>query len=113
MSTLCNVENSTTDFVSFSTSDQCCFNVDALWINVDPRLKFRPGSQFLIPGYHIVRKDRNQNGGWILFYINEDITFKVIESKQLPINLDILTLEIFSTRNADERFQYDSRKQKM
>ena len=30
----------------------------------------------------------------ILFYINEDIPFKVIESKQLPGNLEILTLEI-------------------
>ena len=49
-------------------------------------------SQFLIPGYHIVRKDRNKNGGGILFYINEAIHFKVIESKQLPGNLE--TLEI-------------------
>ena len=28
VSTLCNVENPTSDFVSFSTSDQCYFNVD-------------------------------------------------------------------------------------
>ena len=53
-----------------------------------------PDSQFSIPGYRRVRKDRNKNGGEILFYINEDIPFTVIESKQLPGNLEILTLEI-------------------
>ena len=51
-------------------------------------------NQFSIPGYRIVRKDRNKNGGGILFYINEDVPFKVIESKQLLGNLEILTLEI-------------------
>ena len=40
VSTLCNVENPTSDFVSFSTSDQCYFNVDSQrWNNVDPTLK--------------------------------------------------------------------------
>ena len=53
-----------------------------------------PDSQLSIPGYCKVRKDRNMNGEGILFYINEDIPFKVIESKQLPGNLEILTLEI-------------------
>ena len=41
----------------------------------------------------IVRKDRNKNEAGILFYINKDIPFKVIESKQLSGNLEILTLE--------------------
>ena len=40
-----------------------------------------PDSQFSIPGYHIVREDRNKNGKGILFYINEGILFKVIKSK--------------------------------
>ena len=53
-----------------------------------------PDSQFSIPGYRIVRKDRNQNGGRILFYINEDITFKSHRKQKLSGNLDILTLEI-------------------
>ena len=44
--------------------------------------------------YPIFRKDRNKNGGGILFYINEDIPFKAIESNTLPGNLEILTLEI-------------------
>ena len=53
-----------------------------------------PDSQFSIPGCRIVRKDQNRNGGGILFYINEGIPFKVIKSKQLPGNLEILKLEI-------------------
>ena len=53
-----------------------------------------PDNQFLIPGYRIVRKDRKKNGGGIIVYINEDIPFKVIESKQLPGNLEIPTFEI-------------------
>ena len=40
VSTLCNVENPTLDFVSFSTSDQRYFKVDSQrWNNVDPTLK--------------------------------------------------------------------------
>ena len=40
VSTLCDVENPTSDFVSFSTSDQRYFNVDPQrWNNVDPMLK--------------------------------------------------------------------------
>ena len=53
-----------------------------------------PSSQFSIPGYRIVRKDRNQKGWEILFYINRDIPFKIIECKKLPGNLEILTLGI-------------------
>ena len=45
VSTLCDVENPTSDFVSFSTSDQRYFNVDPQrWNNVDPTLKCWLGS---------------------------------------------------------------------
>ena len=41
VSTLCNVESPTWDFVSFSTSDQLYFNVDPRrWNNVDPTWKY-------------------------------------------------------------------------
>ena len=53
-----------------------------------------PDSQFWIPGYRIVRKDRNKDGAGIFSYINEDIPFKFIRSKQQPGNLEVLTLEI-------------------
>ena len=37
-----------------------------------------PDSQFSIPYCRIIRKDRNKNGWSFLFYIIEDIFFKVI-----------------------------------
>ena len=47
-STLCNIENSTSDFVSFSTSDQRYFNVDPqLWNNVDVTLKYLLGTSII------------------------------------------------------------------
>ena len=40
VSTLCNFKNPTSDFVSFSTSDQRYFNVDLQrWNNIDPMFK--------------------------------------------------------------------------
>ena len=46
VSTLCKVENPTSDFVSFSMSDQCYFNVELqLWNNVSSRLKFWSGRE--------------------------------------------------------------------
>ena len=45
VSMLCNVENPTSDFVSFSTSDQCYLNGDPQWWNnVDTTLKCWQGS---------------------------------------------------------------------
>ena len=35
-----------------------------------------PDDQFSIPGYRIVRKDRDWNGGELILYINEYIPFK-------------------------------------
>ena len=44
---LCNVVNPTSDFVSFSLSDQRYFNVDSQhWNNVDPTLKCWLGTAF-------------------------------------------------------------------
>ena len=37
-----------------------------------------PDDQFSIPGYRLVRKYGDRNGVEFLFYINEDIPFKVI-----------------------------------
>ena len=53
-----------------------------------------PDDQFSIPGYRIVRKDRDRNGGGLLLYINEDILFKVIEKSSLPTTLRVLPIEI-------------------
>ena len=53
-----------------------------------------PDDQFSIPGYQIVRKDRDRNGGGLLLYINENIPFKIIQNLSLPPTSEILPIEI-------------------
>ena len=53
-----------------------------------------PDDQFSIPGYRIVRKDRDRNGGGLLLYIIEDIPFKIIQNSSLPPTLEVLPIEI-------------------
>ena len=53
-----------------------------------------PDDQFSIPGYQIVRKDRDRNGGGLLLYINENIPFKIIQNSSLPPTLEDLLIEI-------------------
>ena len=43
-----------------------------------------PDDQLSIPGYRIVKKDRDRNGGGLLLYINEDVLFKIIQNSSLP-----------------------------
>ena len=53
-----------------------------------------PGSLFTIPGYRICCKDRNQYGGDLIFYVNEDIPCKTITTFDFPNTLEVLRLEI-------------------
>ena len=53
-----------------------------------------PDDQFSIPGYQIVRKDRDRNGGGLLLYINEDIPFKIIQNSSLLPTLEVLPIGI-------------------
>ena len=53
-----------------------------------------PDNHFSIPGYRIVRKDRDRNSRGLLLYINEDIPFKVIKNSSLPTTLEVLSIEI-------------------
>ena len=53
-----------------------------------------PDDQFSIPGYRIVRKDRDRNGGGLLLYINEDIPFKIIQNSSLLPTLEVLPIGI-------------------
>ena len=53
-----------------------------------------PDDQFSIPGYRIVRKERDRNGGELLLYINEYIPFKIIQNANLPPTLEVLPIEI-------------------
>ena len=53
-----------------------------------------PEAQFKIPGYRIFRQHRNKYGGGLMFYINQKILCKKIETFQLTSSIEILTLEI-------------------
>ena len=39
-----------------------------------------PDSQFSIPGYRINRRDQNERGGEILFYINKGMSFSPVST---------------------------------
>ena len=53
-----------------------------------------PEAQFKIPGYRIFRQDRNKYGSGTMFYINQNIPCKKIETVQSTPSIEILTLEI-------------------
>ena len=52
------------------------------------------GSEFKIPGYRLFRKDRNQRRGGLIFYVNQDIPCKTINTFNFPNSLEVLPLEI-------------------
>ena len=53
-----------------------------------------PRSEFIIPGYRLFRKYRNQHGRGLIFYMNQDIPCKTINTFTFPNSLEILPLEI-------------------
>ena len=53
-----------------------------------------PEAQFEIPSYRIFRQDRDKYGGGLMFYINQNIPCKKIETFQFTSSKEILTLEI-------------------
>ena len=57
-------------------------------------LILNPGSKFTIPGYRLFRKDRNQHGEGLIFYMNKDIPCKTINTYNFPNSFEVLPLEI-------------------
>ena len=53
-----------------------------------------PGSEFTIPGYRLFRKDRNQHGGGLIFYVNQGIPCKTINTFNFPNSSEVLPLKI-------------------
>ena len=53
-----------------------------------------PGFEFTIPGYRLFCEDRNQHGGDLIFYMNQDIPCKTIANFSFPNSLEVLPLEI-------------------
>ena len=52
------------------------------------------GSKFAIPDYRLFRKDRNQHGEGLIFYVNQDIPCKTINTLNFPNILEGLPLEV-------------------
>ena len=53
-----------------------------------------PTQQFSIPEYRIFRKDRNARDGGLLFYVNQDLNYNVLNKYLIPQDLEILILEL-------------------
>ena len=51
-------------------------------------------SQYHIPGYELLRKDRNINGGDLICYINQDLPTKIVTRYKCPTNLEVSPIEI-------------------
>ena len=61
-------------------------NVDVLVISATKLDDSFPAGQFKIPGFASpFRLDRNQNGGWIIVFVREDIPVKYLSSEDKPI----------------------------
>ena len=53
-----------------------------------------PNQQFSIPEYRIFRKDRNARGRGLLFYVSQDLNFKVLNKYPTRQDPEILVLEL-------------------
>ena len=69
-------------------------NVDILVITESKLDITFPMGQFVINGYRLYRKDRDQFGGGILIYIREDIPSKLLDGYKFPDDIEGLFLEI-------------------
>ena len=65
-----------------------------------------PRSEFAIPSCKLFYKDRNQHGGGLIFYVNQDISCKTINIFSLEINLRLIkkVLVIGCYKPHDENF---------
>ena len=53
-----------------------------------------PNQQFSIDGYKTYRRDRNNFGGGLLFYVNENIPFGELTTEQTDTNFEIIFLKM-------------------
>ena len=58
------------------------------------KLILNPGSKFIVLGCRLFRKDRNQHGEGLIFYMNKDIPCQTINTYNFPNSFEVLPLEI-------------------
>ena len=54
-----------------------------------------PNQQFNISNYKTFRRDRNKHGGGLLFYINENISCKLINDQIIPSDTEMICLNFW------------------
>ena len=57
-----------------------------------------PDPQFQIDNYNMFPKDQNKNGGGLLFYVNQDLNCKIVNTYNFPTDIEILPLELALTK---------------
>ena len=57
-----------------------------------------PDTQFQIANYNMFRKERSKNGGGLLFYVNQDLNCKIVNTHNFPTDIEILPLEFALTK---------------
>ena len=53
-----------------------------------------PDTQFKKANYNIFRKSKYKNGDGMLFYVNQDLNFKIVDTYNFPTGIEILLLEL-------------------
>ena len=54
-----------------------------------------PNQQFNISNYKTFRRDRNKHGEGLLFYINENISCKLIIDQIIPSDIEMICLNFW------------------
>ena len=57
-----------------------------------------PDTQFQIDNYNMIRKDRNKTRGGLFFYVNQDLSCKIVNTYNFSTNIEILTIELVLTK---------------
>ena len=52
-----------------------------------------PYRQFIISNYKTLRRDRNKHGRGLLFYINENILWKIINDEDIADGIEMILFE--------------------
>ena len=57
-----------------------------------------PDTLFQIANYNMFWKDRDKNGGGLLFYVSQDLNCKIVNTYNFPSDIEILPLELALTK---------------
>ena len=60
-------------------------------------------SEISIPGYKLVRRDRNRNGGGVVIYAQEHLSI-LVRNDLVPNNLEMICIEINQVEPSTDHF---------